>query len=97
MAPLLSEVSKKAELSISYWKEAKTMVEVGHPEGWGRVLEVPAKKDQYGLGYQSPQVTQRTQKHPRDNFFHYQRLSPVWNTSKRVRFLLWMMKTTTLM
>lgn len=44
---------------MSSWKEAKTIVEASHPEGWGKVLELPVKKDQSRLGYQSPQVAHK--------------------------------------
>lgn len=38
---LFSKGPKKPELSMTSWKEVKTVVEVGHSEGWGRVLELP--------------------------------------------------------
>lgn len=31
------------------------MIEVGHPEGWGRFLELHVNKDHSGLGYHSQQ------------------------------------------
>lgn len=44
---------------MSFLKDAKTVVEAGHPEGWGKVLELPVNKDRSGLGYQSCQVAQQ--------------------------------------
>lgn len=32
-------------------KDAKAVIEAGHPEGWGRVLDLPPKFDKMGLGY----------------------------------------------
>lgn len=32
--------SKKSELPMSFLKDAKTVIEAGHPEGWGRVLDL---------------------------------------------------------
>ena len=42
---------KKTEVSISSWKDAKTVVEAGHPEGWGRVLDLPPKLNKFGVGF----------------------------------------------
>lgn len=53
MAPLHNEVSKKYEFPMSSLKDAKTMVEVDHPKGWGRVLELSVNKHISGIGYQS--------------------------------------------
>lgn len=36
---------------MSSLKDAKAVVEVGHPEGWGRVLNLPPKFDKFGLGF----------------------------------------------
>ncbi|XP_058746121.1 uncharacterized protein LOC131618991 [Vicia villosa] len=43
---------KKLEAPMSSLKEAKAVVESGHPEGWGRVLDLPIKQDKCGIGYQ---------------------------------------------
>lgn len=37
---------------MAYWKEAKSIVEVGNAKGWGKVIEIPEKKDRFGIGYQ---------------------------------------------
>lgn len=42
-------------ISMESFKEAKAVVESGHPEGWGRVLDLPAKFDKFGLGYHPDQ------------------------------------------
>lgn len=60
MAPLHDKGSKKSELSMSSLKDTKAMIEAGHPEGWGRVLEMPINIDKSGLGYQPRQITQGT-------------------------------------
>ncbi|XP_058732626.1 uncharacterized protein LOC131604182 [Vicia villosa] len=44
--------NKKLEAPVSSLKEAKAVVESGHPEGWGRVLDLPVKQDKCGIGYQ---------------------------------------------
>lgn len=41
------------------FKEAKAIVESGHPVGWGRVLDLPAKFDKMGLGYNPAQDRSR--------------------------------------
>ena len=41
------------------FKEAKAIVESGHPAGWGRVLDLPAKFDKMGLGYNPSQDQNR--------------------------------------
>lgn len=45
--------SKNFELPMSSLKDVKTVIEAGHPEGWGRVLEFPVNKDNSGMGYRS--------------------------------------------
>lgn len=42
---------KKSEMSLSSLKVVKAMIEAGHPEGWGRVLDLPPKFDKLGLNY----------------------------------------------
>ena len=42
---------KKTEVSISSWKDARAVVEPGHPEGWGRVLDLPPKLNKFGVGF----------------------------------------------
>lgn len=59
MAPLSSNVSEKSKLSMSSLKDAQTIIEAGHPEGWGCVLELPVNKEKPGLGYQSIHVAQQ--------------------------------------
>ncbi|XP_058788384.1 uncharacterized protein LOC131662585 [Vicia villosa] len=44
--------NKKLEAPMSSLKEAKAVVESGHPEGWGRILDLPIKQDKCGIGYQ---------------------------------------------
>ncbi|XP_058741904.1 uncharacterized protein LOC131614320 [Vicia villosa] len=44
--------NKKLEAPMSSLKEAKVVVESGHPEGWGRVLDLSVKQDKCGIGYQ---------------------------------------------
>lgn len=42
---------KKKVVTMSSLKDVKVVVEAGHPEGWGRVLDLPPKFDKMGLGY----------------------------------------------
>ncbi|XP_058726057.1 uncharacterized protein LOC131597370 [Vicia villosa] len=44
--------NNKLEAPMSSLKEARAVVESGHPEGWGRVLDLPIKQDKCGIGYQ---------------------------------------------
>lgn len=48
----LKEV-KKFEFPMVSYKDARTLIEAGHPEGWGRVFDLPVNKDRSGLGYHS--------------------------------------------
>lgn len=56
---------KKKVVTMSSLKDAKAVVEAGHPEGWGRVLDLPPKFDKMGLGYSAHQFS-RTVKDKRD-------------------------------
>ncbi|XP_050909131.1 uncharacterized protein LOC127122899 [Lathyrus oleraceus] len=38
---------------MSSWKSVKAAIKAGCPGSWGTVIELPEKKDKYGLGYQS--------------------------------------------
>lgn len=42
-------------ISMASFKEARVVVESGHPEGCGRVLDFLAKFDKFGLGYHPDQ------------------------------------------
>lgn len=44
---------------MALWKDTKTIIQVGHPEGRGRVLELSVNKDRFGLGFHSYQLTQK--------------------------------------
>ncbi|XP_050877554.1 uncharacterized protein LOC127081325 [Lathyrus oleraceus] len=45
--------SKDAEYPMASLKDALAIIKDGHPQGWGRLLELPANKDRTGLGYNS--------------------------------------------
>lgn len=42
---------RKPAVSMSSVKDARVVVENGHPEGWGRVLDLPLKFDKLGLSF----------------------------------------------
>lgn len=42
----------KLELSMTYLEGAKVIIEIGNAQGWGKLVEVHEKKDNFGLGYQ---------------------------------------------
>lgn len=42
---------KKTEFPMVSLKEVRTLIKVGHAEGWGRILEFPVNKDHSGMGY----------------------------------------------
>lgn len=48
---------KKPVVSISSLKDVKVMIETGHPEGWGRVLDLPPMFNKMDLGYTPPKTT----------------------------------------
>lgn len=43
--------AEKTKLPMAFEKDVKTVIEAGHPEGWGRGLYLLVKKDRSGLGY----------------------------------------------
>jgi hypothetical protein len=43
---------KRKGSAMSSWKAMKEALEEGSLEGWGRLPDVPEKKDRFGLGYQ---------------------------------------------
>lgn len=43
--------SKNVEFPMAFLKDAVIIIKEGHPQGWGRMLELPANKDRTGLGY----------------------------------------------
>ncbi|XP_050916461.1 uncharacterized protein LOC127131593 [Lathyrus oleraceus] len=45
--------SKDAKSPTTSLKYTLTIIKDGHPQGWGRLLELPANKDHTGLGYNS--------------------------------------------
>ncbi|XP_050877043.1 uncharacterized protein LOC127080791 [Lathyrus oleraceus] len=45
--------SKDYESPMESLKDALTIIKDGHPQGWGRLLELPTNKDHTGLGYNS--------------------------------------------
>ena len=36
---------------MSSYRQAQAIIQSGHPEGWGRVLDLPTQKDKKGLGF----------------------------------------------
>lgn len=42
---------KKLAVPMSSLKDARAVVQVGHPDGWGHVLDLPSKFDKFGLGF----------------------------------------------
>lgn len=41
----------KHVIQMSLLKDAKVVVEAGHHEGWGHVLDLPPKFDKFGIGF----------------------------------------------
>lgn len=52
MVPPTKE-TKNVEFPMVSWNNARIMIEAGHPEGWGRALELLVNKDHSSLGYRS--------------------------------------------
>lgn len=44
---------KTIEFPMASLKDAQTVIKSGHPEGWGRILEIPVNKDRVSLGCNS--------------------------------------------
>jgi hypothetical protein len=50
----LEVASHASRTPVTSWKNLKKAMNGGGlPEGWGQLLEIPEKKDRFGLGYQS--------------------------------------------
>lgn len=47
---------KNVEFPMISWMDARTVINAGHTEGWGRALEFPVNKDHSGLGYHSQTI-----------------------------------------
>lgn len=60
MNPLNERTPEKSELPMSSLKDAQTIIKVGNPEGWGRILELPVNKSKSDLGYHPEQTTQQS-------------------------------------
>lgn len=53
--------SPKSEPSMASWQGAKTIIENGNAQGWGKVIEVREKWDKFGLGYEPSSVEASSQ------------------------------------
>lgn len=52
---------KTVEFPMVSWKDGRIVIEAGHPEGWGRVLDLPVNKHLSSLGYHSqPSTVKKT-------------------------------------
>lgn len=47
----IAAVSRRKEKSISPWEKMSKLIEGRDTQGWGKLLEIPEKKDRLGLGY----------------------------------------------
>lgn len=54
-----TKASPGTKLSMASWKDEKTIIQDGHPTGWGRVLDFLVIKDRSGLGFHSHETTQK--------------------------------------
>lgn len=43
-------VSRRREQSISPWEKMSKLIKGRDTRGWGKLLKIPEKKDQFGLG-----------------------------------------------
>ncbi|KAI5443834.1 hypothetical protein KIW84_012472 [Lathyrus oleraceus] len=53
------KVAPDTKLFMNSWKDAKTIIQAGHPTGWGRLLDFLVNKDRSGLGFRSHHKTQQ--------------------------------------
>lgn len=89
---------KKSLVSMSSWKDAKAVVEAGHPVGWGRVLDLPPKFDKLGLGY-APYKTnpdssaQSTVKFTSAGFIHEGRVNAIEDEGADFDYSKWIQPT----
>lgn len=51
MIKTLCSKDKRHVVSMSSLKDIRALVESGHPEGWGRVLDLPLKLNKLGLKF----------------------------------------------
>ncbi|XP_050919089.1 uncharacterized protein LOC127136591 [Lathyrus oleraceus] len=56
----IMDESKDDESLMASLKDALTIIKDGHPQGWGRLFELPANKDRTGLGYNSQNLKKPT-------------------------------------
>lgn len=59
MSGSIGEV-KTTEFPMASLKDAQTIIKNGHPEVWGRMLELLVNKDRAGLGYNSQNLRKQT-------------------------------------
>lgn len=58
------EKIKKPDTYVTSWRDLQAVVGCGNPEGWGKLLKTPYKKDHYGLSYQLSEAI-KTMRHER--------------------------------
>ena len=49
-------VEKIKKLTITSWRDLQVVVEDGASKGWGKLVEIPEKKNRFGLGYESQRL-----------------------------------------
>ncbi|XP_058763854.1 uncharacterized protein LOC131637289 [Vicia villosa] len=55
------EKIKKSGTPITSWRDLQTMVGNQAPEGWGKLIDIPEKKDRLGLGYKLSDTTKKNE------------------------------------
>ena len=57
----IAAVSRRKEKSISPWEKMSKLIKGRDTQGWGKLLEIPEKKDRLGLGYKpANEIIQKT-------------------------------------
>ena len=49
----------KPRTSMASWRNLQTIMEDRTSKGWGKLVEIPEKKNRFGLGYQPSKTTKK--------------------------------------
>lgn len=47
----IKDLAEKARSSFASLKSAKSAIDSGNSKGWGKIINIPKKKDNFALGY----------------------------------------------
>lgn len=90
--------TKKSPVSMSSFRDARAIVEAGHPTGWGRVLDFPPKFNKMGLGYAPHQSSvevkaKKTVQFTSAGFIHNDQVNAVEDENENFDYSQWISPT----